>query len=142
MRKRAGAFQARLSTLPLALLFFLWLANAPETEAQTGWRKDWERTLEAAKKEGQVSLYICSTCSATNQYEKILAEFAKDYPGIKIVTVAGSGTQLSARETAERRAGKYLADIHGAAPTRHSTCFIGQGARPDKIASGSSRGGR
>lgn len=112
MRKRPRAFQVRLSILPLALLFFLWLAIVPEAGAQTGGKKDWEQTLEAAKKEGQVSLYMCSTCSATNQYEKILAEFAKDYPGIKIVTVAGSGTQLTARETAERRAEKYLADIH------------------------------
>jgi len=113
MRKRSGAFQVRLSTLALAFLLFLWLAIVPEAGAQTGWKKDWEQTLEAAKKEGQVSLYMCSTCSATNQYEKILAEFAKEYPGIKIVTVAGSGAQLTARETAERRAEKYLADIHG-----------------------------
>ena len=113
MQKRARAFQICLSMELLALLFVLGVAAAPEAGAQTGWKKDWEQTLEAAKKEGQVSLYICSTCSATNQYEKILAEFAKEYPAIKIVTVAGSGTQLTARETAERRAEKYLADFHG-----------------------------
>jgi iron(III) transport system substrate-binding protein len=49
----------------------------------------------------------------TNQYQKILDEFAKDNPGIKVVTVAGSGAQLTAREIAERRAEKYVADIHG-----------------------------
>jgi len=110
MRKRAGAFQISLSLSPFALLLCFLLA--PEAGAQ-GWKKDWEQTLEAAKKEGQVSVYICSTCSVTNRYEKLLEEFAKDHPGIKVVTVAGSGTQLTAREIAERRAEKYLGDIHG-----------------------------
>lgn len=46
--------------------------------ALADWPKEWEKTLEAAKKEGQVSLYLCSTCSATNRYEAILDEFKKN----------------------------------------------------------------
>jgi len=91
-------------------LFFLALFG--HSPAWADWRAEWERTLQVAKKEGQIAIYMCSTCSATNRYEKILEEFARDYPGIKVVTVAGSGSQLAARETAERRAEKYLADIH------------------------------
>ena len=113
MEKRARAFQARLGISSLSLFFLLTLAFALEARAQGDWKQDWERTLQAAKKEGQVSIYMCSTCSATNRYDKILDEFRKEYPEIKVVTVAGSGAQLAARETAERRAEKYLADLHG-----------------------------
>ncbi len=81
--------------------------------ASADWTKEWEKTLEAAKKEGQVSIYLCSTCSATNRYEAILDEFKKEYRDIKVVTVTGSGAQLVQREVGERRAGKYLVDIHG-----------------------------
>jgi hypothetical protein len=40
MRKRAEAFQVRLSMSPLAPLLLLWIAAAPEAGAQTGWKKD------------------------------------------------------------------------------------------------------
>lgn len=113
MEKRAQAFQACLTILAFVSIFSAAIAFAPSAGAQTDWKRDWEKTLEAAKKEGQLSFYICSTCSATNQYEKILGEFAKDYPWIKILPVAGSGAQLAAREVAERRAGKHLTDLHG-----------------------------
>jgi len=62
--------------------------------ASADWTKEWEKTLEAAKKEGQVSIYLCSTCSATNRYEAILDEFKKEYRDIKVVIVTGSGAQL------------------------------------------------
>jgi hypothetical protein len=29
-----------------------------ETHAQSDWKKEWKKTIEAAKKEGQVSVYI------------------------------------------------------------------------------------
>ncbi len=81
--------------------------------AQSDWKAEWEKTLQAAKKEGEIALYICSTCSATNRYDAIVNEFRKEYPDIKVVTVIGSGSQLNAREMAERRAGRQLADLHG-----------------------------
>jgi hypothetical protein len=112
MRKRPRPFHAGLSRLTLGAILSAGLLLAPGVWAQSDWKKDWDKTVDAARKEGQISFYICSTCSATNHYENILEEFAKDYPGIKVVTVAGSGAQLSARETAERRAEKYLTDLH------------------------------
>jgi iron(III) transport system substrate-binding protein len=81
--------------------------------AQSDWKSEWEKTLQAAKKEGEVALYICSTCSATNRYDAIVNEFRKEYSEIRVVTVTGSGSQLNAREMAERRAGRQLADLHG-----------------------------
>jgi iron(III) transport system substrate-binding protein len=91
----------------------IFLVGFLHTPASADWTKEWEKTLETAKKEGQVSIYLCSTCSATNRYEAILDEFKKEYQDIKVVTVTGSGAQLVQREMAERRAGKYLVDIHG-----------------------------
>jgi len=104
-----------------------------QVPASADWAKEWEKTLEEAKKEGQVSIYLCSICSATNRYEAILDEFKKEYREIKVVTVTGSGAQLVQREMAERRAGKYLADIHsGGANAAFNTLYKGKALDPIK----------
>src|SRR5215510_12744042 len=43
---------------------------------------------------------------------RVFADFNKHYPGIKLVSVTGRGSDLSSRIMAERRADKYLADIY------------------------------
>jgi hypothetical protein len=48
--------------------------------ASADWKKEWEKTLAAAKKEGQVVLLM-------RRYEGIFAEFRKEYPEIKVVTI-------------------------------------------------------
>jgi len=73
--------------------------------AQVGWQKEWEQTLAAARKEGQVNVYIY-------RYEGLLQDFKRDYPGINVVSVTGRGSQLTNRIMAERRAGKFLADVY------------------------------
>ncbi len=72
-----------------------------------GWRADWKRTVEAAKKEGRLNLYI------TRAQSPIINSgvFQKRYPEIKILTIVGRGFQTVQRILAERRAGKYLADV-------------------------------
>jgi iron(III) transport system substrate-binding protein len=104
-------------------------------QAMADWSKEWEKTLDAAKKEGQVTVYICSTCSATNRYERLLDEFKKEHPEIKVVSVTGSGAQLTAREMAERRAGKLLADMHsGGANAAFDVLYKGRALDPIKSA--------
>src|SRR5262245_17109261 len=44
-------------------------------ESKAAWQQEWEKTLEAARKEGQVTVYISG-------YEEILPEFQKEYPEI------------------------------------------------------------
>lgn len=119
-----------------ALLAFIFLLGILlHIPASADWAKEWEKALEGAKKEGQVSIYLCSTCSATNRYEAILDEFKKEYREIKVVTVTGSGAQLVQREIAERRAGKYLADIHsGGANAVFNTLYKGKALDPIKPA--------
>ncbi|HSE88592.1 MAG TPA: extracellular solute-binding protein [Candidatus Binatia bacterium] len=78
--------------------------QADAAEAKPGWQLEWEKTLAAAKKEGQVAIYISG-------YEEVLPDFQKEYPEIKVSAVTGRGSQLSQRLLAERRAEKYLADV-------------------------------
>lgn len=77
----------------------------------TSWKEDWKRTVDAAKKEGRLTLY------GDNQitHPDIIGAFNKDFPTIKVVTVTGK-TQLQQRIGAERRAGKYLVDAFAGGP--------------------------
>ena len=68
------------------------------------WQDDWQRVVEAARKEGQVVVYISG-------YDAILPDFEKEFPEIKIVAVTGRGNQLGPRLLAERRAEKFIADV-------------------------------
>jgi iron(III) transport system substrate-binding protein len=76
-------------------------------EQKPAWQVEWEKTLAAAKKEGQVTVYMSG-------YDRVLPEFEKDYREIKLVSVTGRGSQLAQRMLAERRADKFLADIFSA----------------------------
>jgi iron(III) transport system substrate-binding protein len=81
------------------------LMAAAQGSAQSDWKREWEKALAAAKKEGEVVIYIY-------RYERLLQDFNKEYPGIKIVSVAGRGTELTTRIMSERRAGKYIVDVY------------------------------
>lgn len=74
-------------------------------QAGPQWQSEWERTMAAAKREGQINVYT--------GYGPVLdaGVFQKAYPGIKVVGVTGRGGQIAQRILAERRAGKYLADV-------------------------------
>jgi iron(III) transport system substrate-binding protein len=72
--------------------------------AQSDWKTNWEQTLAAAKKEGQVTVYIY-------RYESLLQDFKREFPSINVVAVAGRGNDLTARIMSERRAGKFIADV-------------------------------
>jgi iron(III) transport system substrate-binding protein len=105
-------FRFELRTMILTVLALLAFATidpssrtAVAAEAKKSpWQFEWEKTLEAAKKEGQVTVYISG-------YEEVLPLFEKDYPGIKVVSVPGRGSQLAQRMIAERRGEKFLADV-------------------------------
>ena len=78
--------------------------QADAGEVKPGWQLEWEKTLAAAKKEGQVSVYISG-------YEEVLPDFQKEYPEIKVQSVTGRGSQIGQRLIAERRGEKFLADV-------------------------------
>ena len=76
------------------------LFQVPGT-AQAGW----EKTVAAAKKEGQVVIY---SGPGTTLYSIDTGVFQKKFPEIKVVAAGGDTVQ---RVLSERRAGKYLADV-------------------------------
>jgi iron(III) transport system substrate-binding protein len=89
----------------LSFLFLLGLIDS--ASAQIDWKKEWEKTVEAARKEGEVTVY-----HTTGPFDSLFREFQKLYPEIKVTGVTGRGNQLAPRIMAERRAGKYLADLY------------------------------
>ena len=107
--RRKGGFQPRPYQIPasagMTLLAFAILsllhviaiaADAPK------WQAEWQKTIEAAKKEGQVSLYGGQEIT----HPDIIAAFNKEFPFIKVLTTSGRGGDLLARIIAERRADK------------------------------------
>ena len=107
------------------LLLMPTLVNAGEAGK---WQQDWEKTLEAAKKEGQVVVYISG-------YEAILPDFEKEFPEIKVIAVTGRGNQLGPRLLAERRAEKFIADVSstGANPN-YQQYYAAKALDPIKVA--------
>src|SRR6266545_3047760 len=80
---------------------------------KASWQLDWEKTVQAAKQEAQISIY-----AALGPYDpQIFVEFQKEYPDIKATITHGSSNRISPRLFAERRAGKYLADVYLGGPT-------------------------
>src|SRR6266550_1380783 len=85
-------------------LVFVFAADCGFAAAKSPWQQEWENTLAAAKKEGQVTVYISG-------YEAVLPHFEKEFPEIKLTAVTARGNQLGQRLLSERRAEKYLADV-------------------------------
>ncbi len=95
-----------------ALIFFLvifFLAYSPASFAadSSTQRSAWEKTVEAAKKEGQLTLYYWGTPLMLDA-----GAFQKAYPEIKVTTVSAMGTDLMQRILAERRGEKFIPDVY------------------------------
>jgi iron(III) transport system substrate-binding protein len=90
----------------------LWLlgfaALAASADSQPAGQREWEKILDGAKKEGEVRLWGEQEIT----HPDIIAAFNKDFPFIKAVTVSGRVGDLMPRIIAERRAGKFLADVY------------------------------
>lgn len=95
-------FLNRLSgILVLSVFFLIRPAGAAEP-----WQAEWEKTIQAAKKEGRVTIYG----AASQGFLAVNAGvFQKRFPEIQVLTVRGASALP--RILAERRAGKYLADV-------------------------------
>lgn len=104
MNSRAG------TVLSLTFMFLLTIdasgTNPTAAGAAEDWRAEWERTLEAAKKEGEVMLYT------DPEHEVMFQGFKKKYPEIKVRFVGSESVDLGPRLLTEIRAGKYIADIY------------------------------
>ena len=99
------------TTLVLALLAFaaprLCTRPADAAEVKASAQSEWDKTFEAAKKEGKLSIYFWQG----GNLEKVIQNFQKKYPEIQLTTVGGRGSGFVTRITTEMRAGKHLADV-------------------------------
>jgi len=112
----------------LAFLSFGFLFSVPTAWAAEPWRTEWEKALEAAKKEGQVNIYHFAGSSG------LLIEagiFQKRFPEIKVVAVTGDPLP---RIRAERRAEKYLADVTIGGSSSTWQLYMGKALDPIKDA--------
>ena len=100
---RGASFVFRI----LFLALFVQLLQSQPTRAAdvtAGSDSEWERTVKAAEQEGQVVVYKIASDSEWHAFQK-------KYPKIKVNLVHASAAQHLQRLMAERRAGKYLADV-------------------------------
>ena len=102
------AKNGKLKVLASALSSILFFVAGVEVVLgqQPQWKKGWERTIAAAKKEGKL-VYHAGSAS-----ENYFREFQNRYPEIKAIRMlTRGGSAASQRLMAERRAGLYAADV-------------------------------
>jgi ABC-type glycerol-3-phosphate transport system substrate-binding protein len=81
-------------------------AAAARAGEAPSWQSEWEKTLAAAKKEGEISFY------GSEGYEKVFEIFQKKYPDIKVKSNTNRrGSEHGQAVMTERRAGQYLVDL-------------------------------
>jgi iron(III) transport system substrate-binding protein len=115
------------SNVAVILRFFsialaLFCANPEPSESATveASREEWNRTIKEAEKEGQLVLY------ANEGIEGSVEDFQKRFAKVKVVLVSGRSGQLVTRLMAERRAGKFIADVAKLGTGSASTLYRAQ----------------
>jgi len=68
---------------------------------------EWQRTVEAAKKEGKVSVFLYQR----ENIEAAVRVFEKRFPDIQVISASTPAAETGPRLMAERRAGKFLWDV-------------------------------
>jgi iron(III) transport system substrate-binding protein len=113
----------RYLILAISISVFLTVAHADEAP---GWQSEWQKTIEAAKKEGQLSLYGGQEIT----HPEIIAAFNKEFPFIKITSASGRAADMMTRIVAERRADKYLADLTASGPNGPRMLYLNKILEP------------
>src|SRR5712692_149845 len=89
------------AALPLLVCTLLVAGPVYGAETRSAWQAEWEKTVAAANREGQVTIYT----QGSKQY--LFDRFQEAYPAIKIISTFGAtGAQMASRIMAERRAEK------------------------------------
>jgi iron(III) transport system substrate-binding protein len=103
-------FLRKIAVYTLLLLSLMTARVLPAVMAaeKPGWQAEWEKVVAGAKKE--TAVYLWGDMEIT--HPEIVAAFTKEFPFIKPITVTGRVGDLTMRILAERRAGKYLADLY------------------------------
>jgi iron(III) transport system substrate-binding protein len=92
-----------MQTLCYLFIVFL-LSFHHRVHAAESWTAEWERTVKAAEQEGEINYYSLGEIG-------FLSEFEKRFPRIKVRVSQGKGNDLLTRIMAERRGGRFIADV-------------------------------
>ena len=90
----------------LLMIEHAWAQPELLVRSANDWKKEWDKTIEGAKREGRVHVYIGGWGAVLDA-----GEFQKAYPYIKVTSVMGRGGEIAKRILAERRGGKFIADV-------------------------------
>jgi iron(III) transport system substrate-binding protein len=93
--------------------------------AQLNWQKEWDATVAAAEKEGEVDI---AGPPGESFREAIVAGFGRQYPKIKVELLGARGGEKVARIVRERQAGVYGWDLYISGPTSALAAFKPIGA--------------
>jgi iron(III) transport system substrate-binding protein len=122
----SGSLKESTILFVLLAIVSVFASTAAVSAAQAEKSKEWEQTLAAAKKEGQVNIYIY-------RYEGLLQDFKREFPGINVMSVTGRGNELTNRIMTERRAGKFIVDVYsGGTNSLYNTLYKGKALDPIK----------
>lgn len=91
------------STAILSLLFAFTFVESVRAESHG----DWEKTIAAAEKEGELNIYGQGRAGVG----KAIQAFTQAYPKIRLNFIEGSGSNLAKKIMAEKRAGKHFVDL-------------------------------
>ena len=104
----------KIRCLAVLILNFFFAFIAHGAEANPPWQAAWGPTLKKAQEEGNLNVY------GSAKYDLLFAEFQKHYPQIKVTVTTTRGSDVLNRLMTERRAEKYLVDLHlGSATSSH-----------------------
>jgi iron(III) transport system substrate-binding protein len=103
-----------LTQISTFIFVAFWVATSHAAESKPNWQAEWERTVQAAKKEGGLNLYLFQ---GEGELGAMAQQFQKKYPEINVTVTPGRGNTFAPKIMAERRAGKYLVDAYIAGAT-------------------------
>lgn len=106
------------------LLLLAVLRPAMTAEAQSAWQKEWEATLAAAEREGEIGI----AGPPGDSFREAITGFTKQYPKIKVELLGGRGGDKVARILRERQANVYGWDLYISGPTSALAAFKPVGA--------------
>jgi iron(III) transport system substrate-binding protein len=97
----------------LLLIIMLWTVLGPVpslhgAEPKSAWQLEWDRTVEAAKKEGKV---VAAMPASAELRKAIMDAFPKRFPGIELDMTASRGPTNAAKIAAEHAAGVRYFDL-------------------------------
>jgi len=115
-------FPKRCSLVWLALVAVFLFGSARDLIAQSDWKKEWERTLQEAKKEGTIVVGIPARAELRKELEAVF----KPQFGIDMELLTARGPQNASRIASEFKAGvKYFDAFIGGSGTYESLVYDG-----------------